>query len=1161
MAARWRDPSAFRADPAAAPAARPSRTQAVALLAVLAVVAAGVVLVSYLIKPEKARAFDLFHGSLFLADQNNTPVGIDLTSGKPTIRLTGAGAEVGIGTGQSLGVVPLVDATLLLNESTGEFNMVASTGDVVKRLGGGVPLAKRSGSTTAMGVATDDGQAYIVRTGATGGTDVFLVSQPTVESAISATSGVKPRASTSMPDATSTAAGGAVSANDDLWLLAGPAGGRQTVRQLTVPANSSAGARLRIHDHGTFTGAAALGVATPGAETPGTNSPQIVGVASADRIQVYAPGATQPVTVRFRAPAGVDEVLPASNAQDRLVFLLHGASGWNLLSVGTDGTGLRGPIALAKVPGTARLAEPAQSRGNLYTLDAGSGQIFRIGLDGLVSAVDGAPSYPRISVDGRVVEPADFSDAYLVARGPRVVFNSPTHADALMLFTDGSHPPLRIEKSSAVDVSAQGGAEALARTTINPNQAPSKNTGPAKPNAVAPVNNKIDCKVAKQKPHIPVLNPPVPGSRSVALSWSYTVLSSQDCYPSTYVLGFKLISNNAPSPPGTVTVQGQTGANVSGLFPSTQYEVWVTAYINGQGTASQPTQFTTGPEGPAAPTNLSVKADNAGNWDLSWDSCGSVQQGCVQAQTWTITPSFCDGRGVASPPAPLTKTADPTSKLQPPAVYQGSDALLGRGLRFQVQGTGTQGQAGTPSATSPCVYSWSPPIATDMSLQASSAPAQQLGQPTTATATLNLGSDPVRATGGVGATFTYQLLSGGNVVKTIGPTTQTTVKFTGVQAGITYQAQARVAPPRQASAAVTIGPVDVNVAHAPWPTITVSTSQYQNQGPLKATVSVQIGGLTSAMANGERFDLTSDSGIYCDNNTSETDGWSQTSGIDPANALTFTINRVNLNGNCNAHVQLVQDPNTGTSVFGAGTSSNPVAVSTPNFAVDPPNLSNVSGGDFSASWDGTSSGHSQIAIQYNGNNALIGLFATNWYVTVASPSHASCGSYPQKESSLQDVVITNDACVNDDGADGTKWTVTVSFTYFGATQGPYTLPQGPPGQAPTYANRPQCDPSSAGMTATWVGTQASPAVQISANNNTVIKDCTAWSYVVMGPNTPSTANCGTGSGAPSTTPQIPISNTCTDTPASTGWLVNATYTDLNNKQQTVAVPVTGPPPP
>jgi hypothetical protein len=168
--ANRRDPAAFRADPAAAPAAQPSRRQTAALLAVLALVAGAVVLASYVVRPEKARAFDLFRGSVFLADQNS-PVAVDLASGKPTLRLLGADRQVGSTGSQPLSVVPLTDHTLLLNQASGEFNMVDTSGFVVKR-DGGVPLVRRSGATTSFGVAADAGQAWVVRTGASGGTDV-----------------------------------------------------------------------------------------------------------------------------------------------------------------------------------------------------------------------------------------------------------------------------------------------------------------------------------------------------------------------------------------------------------------------------------------------------------------------------------------------------------------------------------------------------------------------------------------------------------------------------------------------------------------------------------------------------------------------------------------------------------------------------------------------------------------------------------------------------------------------------------------------------------------------------------------------------------------------------------------------------------------------------
>ena len=47
------------------------------------------------------------------------------------------------------------------------------------------------------------------------------------------------------------------------------------------------------------------------------------------------------------------------------------------------------------------------------------------------------------------------------------------------------------------------------------------------------------------------------------------------------------LSADAPERGGTLTVQGQDGANISGLYPSTRYSVTVTAVLNGEETASK----------------------------------------------------------------------------------------------------------------------------------------------------------------------------------------------------------------------------------------------------------------------------------------------------------------------------------------------------------------------------------------------------------------------------------------------------------------------------------------------------------------------------------------------------------------------------------------------
>jgi hypothetical protein len=148
------------------------------------------------------------------------------------------------------------------------------------------------------------------------------------------------------------------------------------------------------------------------------------------------------------------------------------------------------------------------------------------------------------------------------------------------------------------------------------------------------------------------------------------------------------------------------------------------------------------------------------------------------------------------------------------------------------------------------------------------------------------------------------------------------------------------------------------------------------------------------------------------------------------------------------------------------------------------------------------------------------------------------------------------SCVDTDGASGDGWQVTVSVQSIGGqTQGPFVLGRIDGGAAPTY-NPPQCDPSKAGLSATWGGTAASPTIAVSASDGDIIKDCTGWSYTVVGP---TTADCSTGNdtGAP---PQT-VGVTCTDDLTASGWSVTVNYTDLNSKPQNVTVSQVGGTPP
>jgi hypothetical protein len=1140
---RWRDPSAFRADPAAAPALHPSRRQALALAAVLALVAGAVTVASYVIRPEKARAFDLFHGSVFLADQNS-PVAVDLASGKPTLRLLGADRQVGSTGDQALGVVPLTDHTLLLNEATGEFNIVDNSGFVVKR-DGGVPLDKRAGTSSSFGVATGDGQAYVVRTGATGGTDVYLVNQPTVESAIGAVSGVRPRASTTMREAASTAPGGAASAAGALWLLVGSTSGaaRHTVRELGVPAGSSAGAALELSDHGAVDGPAAIGAAATAADGSGAS---VVGVGSAGHIRMLG---SLSGDIAFRPPDGVDRVLPTSNGSGRLAFLMHARAGWYVVSVAADGTGARGPTRLAQVPADARLAEPAASNGRLYTLDQADGQLFEIGYDGTVAAprID---HYPLAMLHGRSAEANDFADGYVFARGPRVVFNSPSHTNALMLFTDGSHAPATIAKSTAVTVNASGGAEALTKSNLAPAAGSGNAGGPPKtrPQDVQPINNKIDCKTVAQKPHVPVITSAVPGSRTVALGWSYPVLDVQDCYPSTYLVSVTLISGDAPQPPSSVRVQSQTGATVSGLFPSTEYDVSVTAFINGQGTTSQPVRITTGKEGPAAPTKLAVSADSSGNWTIDFDSCGSVEQGCVAAQSWTITPSFCDGRGVSAPARPVTVTADPTARRQPTATYASNDDLLGRGLQFEVQGTGDEGEVGAPSAKSRCVYSWTAPVATDLAVTASTPP-QTAGstQQTTTTARVTFAQGPVHDLGGVGGTLTYELLHGGTVVTTVGPTTRATATLTGVLPGGAYQVRVLARPPRHPGTVATVGPVDVAPAFADWPQLRLDAPSFDAPAGSAGTLHVRFTFADGTELRGETFDLVN-SQLSCGggNTAMPLDA----TDVALGDSMTFPVNRATFNGPCAVSVQLVQNPSTATNppLFGAGTSK---PATSQEVQIDPPSLTSTAS-DFTAQWAGTN-GQPTVIVSYHGGDDLGG-GARNWQMTLSNGS-GPCGIATDNPPPA--TIDVDKSCIKQGGT----FTVAIEYTYFLISHAHFDVPVN--GNAPS-----PIDPTTISFDAAWNTNAALPQVDLTYTGSAELAALAPldWTEVVTSSVSPG-VTCGSETDNPADSPpRINVDLTACPPLAADGttkaeYTVTIAFTDPNYGQTgNYPVTVQGDPP-
>jgi hypothetical protein len=1072
------------------------------------VVAVAIAIVALIVKPSRARSFDLFYGSVFVND-NTSPVAIDLASGKPTVRLRDAYKAVSASLTTQLDLLPLEgDNTLMLDPTSGEFNMVDSTGFVVKPTDGGVQLPHSAAATRTSAVASGD-SAYMLQSSSTRSW-VYLVSQLTVASAIGTHARAKARAYATLNAPVASSSAPAASANGDLWMLTdtGAVNGvtqQHTITQLSVPPGSNAGVTLTAKPHGSVTGPAAVGSATV---NPDGSGGDVAAVASSNRVEVFAPSG--PFSLPINVKGTIQDILPATNGHGRLAFLYQTSAGWSEVTAPTGDGGPAQVRRLTTIAPTARLVVPAESDDHLYTMDTnGSGDLWQIESDGVAQRIAGAQNYPLLKG-----EKLDLSQAQVVARGGRVIFNARANYEAEVVFSDGSHAPRTIDKHSAVQVDPSGattlatGTSKVSKTTKTHTKAPHR--PPTRP--AQPVNDKVDCKTTRQTPHIPVVQVGPTGSRSVQLLWTYPLLDPQDCAPSTYTVTTKLDSPDAPSPPGTITVQGQSGVTLTGLFPDTKYSVTVTAYLNKDDHTSST----------AIPVHTSV--DNSGNWDITWQSCGGIKAGCVPVADWQIIPRFCDGRGLSNVPQTISLVGDPTLHNWHYR-FAGNDGLLGRGLGFTVEGVGTRGTIGAPTSDNSCSYSWSNPVRSAITVAASAPANTAASQVTTdTTVSVKFADGQIHDLGGVDGQLSYQLVSNGSVIARTGPSTEPTARLGGITAGRSYQVIVTVNPPRHPEAAVTLPAVTVQPAFARWPSPAV-TSTFGNTNDTSGTLTATptLGG---ADTRGETFDLADNSFLRCGNSQMQLTG----TDITPGHALTFpNVDRFTYNGNCTVTIQLKQNAGTATNppLYGAGFSAE---VTSASFTIPPPTPSTTKN-DFTAGFVQTSRTSPEIAVSYRGGDNLA--FASNWSF-VANNGSRNCGS---TNSAPTAIINVDPSCAGPN----TTWTVHLSYQYF-LTHPDFTIDVS--GTAPQPV-----DPDKMSFAGAWTGSAANPQVQVqySGSYDSDTLKTLNWTETVTSDLSPG-VTCGQDDAVPQadgTGPQISVDlTTCpaSTVPTGTEPPVAATYT-------------------
>jgi hypothetical protein len=521
----------------------------------------------------------------------------------------------------------------------------------------------------------------------------------------------------------------------------------------------------------------------------------------------------------------------------------------------------------------------------------------------------------------------------------------------------------------------------------------------------------------------------------------------------------------------------------------------------------------------------------------------------VPATAWTIVPSFCDGVGFSGQPPAISSAPDTSSTKQPPVQYPGSAALLGRGLSFRIEGIGENQAVGEQSAPTPCVTSWSPPVASALTLSASQPPDTSLGGTTATTVSLDLGQNATTDVGGHGATVALTL-TGPNGPQTkqltySGKSTRLSALFGGVQAGATYTATATVSPPGPAGHTVSLGPVPVTT-RADWPSALAINAHCPRTGfDLTCDLTVNITGLSSNAADGEKFDLTSASQLQCGTTTRQL----SLTDFDPSQTAVTLNNLSQLNqfvGTCTVTIGLQENASSPAPLVFGGTTSPPLKTSV-DFGA--PARSGIGHDDLNVSWGN----NPVVQVTYDPSlQDKIDNLTENWTEEVDAPDGTQCGTSTSAEPT--DLPVDN-SCVNQHGGDSGQWTVTISYqdTSDGKTEGPFTYHLS--GPVPGYQ---ACTPADAGFSASWGATIADGVTATYLGTDpAALAGCSKWQYTLMDP-TP--AACGNNTGAPPTDGTgVQIMLTCTTAP-SDGWTVEIDYQDTAGDPQTITVTVDGTPP-
>ncbi len=454
------------------------------------------------------------------------------------------------------------------------------------------------------------------------------------------------------------------------------------------PGESVAPPQLRVDDVGEVSTSAVL-----------VPQPSRRGIAAADPVSgtvAFFGDGGQTGRVTVDGLAGADQVLPADGGSLAWFLVGSASDGWRAVGVGTSGQ-----VRSVEVPGAdgVDVAPPVVAGSTMFTASLRDGTVLAVDLDSgeAVAVADGGryPLEPELdgpAGPGGGLTAFDYQAVTLELHGPRVSVNIPGASLALLLEADGSLVEVLvkgqadpIDPDASIDPNTRGDAE----EPPDPEQETEETVGTQAANEEREGDSSIICEPDDStEPRSPLLLPQSGDRAATAITprWRYELVSATDCLPSFRVELRELPNGDAEE--RDLARPNELDATVTGLKPSTDYEVTVIAFI-GQNTArSNTARYSTGPAAPETPTNVRF-GPATDSWVLEWDACttaGACDTPAVEFEVeWSDGSQAGSGSAVVSASGALRQ------------VVPVDDTNVGRNLCFTVVAVGANASASEPA--------------------------------------------------------------------------------------------------------------------------------------------------------------------------------------------------------------------------------------------------------------------------------------------------------------------------------------------------------------------------------------------------------------------------------------------------------------------------------